>query len=61
MKNNNTLIDNAEDFDIVMPMYNLLEHSHNYSMTSTSLWSLYKGKIDDVDIDDSAPDGKPFY
>ena len=30
-------IDNAEDLDIVMPMYNLLEYSDNYSMTSVSL------------------------
>ena len=32
-KINNTLIDNAENRDIVMPMYNLLEHSESYSMT----------------------------
>ena len=30
-KINNVLIDNAEDLDIVMPMYNLLEYSKNYS------------------------------
>ena len=36
-KINSTLIDNAEDLDIVMPMYNLLEYSQNYSMTSGSL------------------------
>ena len=30
-KNNSTLIDNAEDLDIVMPMYNiLLEYKQNY-------------------------------
>ena len=29
-KINNTLIDNAEDLDIVIPMYNLLEYSKNY-------------------------------
>ena len=29
-KINNTLIDNAEDLDIVIPMYNLREHSKNY-------------------------------
>ena len=29
-KINNTLIDNAEDLDVVMPMYNLLEYSQNY-------------------------------
>ena len=33
-KINNTFIDNAEDLDVVMPIYNLLEHSNNYSMTS---------------------------
>ena len=32
-KINSTFIDNAEDLDIVMPMYNLLEYSDNYSMT----------------------------
>ena len=31
---NNTFVDNAEDLDIVMSMYNLLEYSDNYSMTS---------------------------
>ena len=33
-KINSTLIDNAEDLDTVVPMYNLLEYSQNYSMTS---------------------------
>ena len=32
-----------------MPMYNLLEYSQNYSMTSGSLWSYYRDKIDDND------------
>ena len=31
---NNTDIDNAHDIDIVMPMYNLIENSDNYSKTS---------------------------
>ena len=30
-KINSTIIDNAEYLDIVMSMYNLLEHSQNYS------------------------------
>ena len=30
-----------------MPMYNLLEHSHNYSMTSGSLWNYYRDEIND--------------
>ena len=29
-KVNNTFIDNAEDLDIVMPLYNLIEYSKNY-------------------------------
>ena len=30
-----------------MPMYNLLEYSHNYSMSSGSLWNYYKDEIND--------------
>ena len=39
---NNTDIDNAQDIDIVMPIYNLIEYSDNYSKTSGSLWQYYK-------------------
>ena len=42
-KINNTQIDNAEYIDIVMPMYNLIEYSNNYSKTSGSLWQYCKG------------------
>ena len=35
---NNTQIDNAKDIDVVMPMYDLIECSNNYSKTSGSLW-----------------------
>ena len=38
VKINNTQIDNPKDIDIVMPMYNLIEYSDNYSKTSGSLW-----------------------
>ena len=41
-KINNTQIDNAEYIDIVMPMYNLIEYSNNYSKTSGSLWQYCK-------------------
>ena len=41
-KINNTLIDNAEDLDIVMLMYNLTEYSKNYSKTTRSLWNYYR-------------------
>ena len=36
-KINNTQIDNAEDIDVVMPMYNLIEDSNDYSKTSGRL------------------------
>ena len=39
---NNTEIDNAQDIDIVMPMYNLIEYRDNYSKTSGSLYQYYK-------------------
>ena len=34
--------DNAEDLDVVMPMYNLHEYSKNYSKTTWSLWNYYR-------------------
>ena len=43
-KNNAPLIENAEELDIVMPMYNLIEYSKNYRKTTGSLWICYKGK-----------------
>ena len=57
-KINSKLIDNTEDLDIVMPMYNLLEYSQNYSITSGDLWDYYRDEIDDVDDNDS--DGRSF-
>ena len=39
---NDTDIDNAKDIDIVMPMYNLIEYSDNYSKTFRSLWQYTK-------------------
>ena len=41
-KINNTLIDNAEDLDIVMLMYNLIEYNRNYSKTTGSLCNYYR-------------------
>ena len=41
-KINDTLIDNAEDLDIVIPMYNLLEYSKNYSKTTGNFWNYYR-------------------
>ena len=36
-KINNTLTDNVEDLDIVMSIYNPIDHSINYSKTTRSL------------------------
>ena len=44
---NNRDIDNAQDVDIVMLMYNLIEYSNNYSKTSGSLWQYYKDDPND--------------
>ena len=41
-----------------MPMYNLLEYSYNYFMTSGSLWNYFKEEI--VDVDNNASFGKSF-
>ena len=41
-KINGELVENAEDLDIVMPMYNLLEYSKNYEKTSGSLFNYYR-------------------
>ena len=41
-KTNNTFAENVDNFDILMPMYNLLEYSDNYSMTLGSFWNYYK-------------------
>ena len=41
-KINGIKIDNAEDSDVVMPMYNLLEYSKNYRKTTGSLWNYYR-------------------
>ena len=53
-KINGIKIDNAEDLDVVMPMYNLLEYSKNYKKTTDSLWNYYRDEpnssIDDNNI-----------
>ena len=39
---NNTQMDNAKYIDVIMPMYNLIEYSNNYSKTSGSSWQYYR-------------------
>ena len=46
-KINSVLAENAEDLDIVIPMYNLLEYSKNYSKTSASLWNYSRDELID--------------
>ena len=38
-KINGIKIDYAEDLDVVMPMYNLLEYTKNYRKTTGNLWN----------------------
>ena len=42
---NNELIEDADDLDIVMPMYNLLEYSKNYRKTIGSLYNYYRDEL----------------
>ena len=42
---NGKLIEDADDLDIVMPMYNLLEYSKNYRKTIGSLYNYYTDNV----------------
>ena len=42
---NGELIEDADDLDIVMPMYNLLEYSKNYRKTIGSLYNYYGDEL----------------
>ena len=44
---NGELIEDADDLDIVMPMYNLLEYSKNYRKTLGSLYNYYRDELSD--------------
>ena len=50
-KLNNTQIDYAEDSDIVIPMYNLIEYSKNCSKTSGNLWNYYRDESNNPTAD----------
>ena len=41
-KINGVKIANAENLDVVMPMYNLLEYSKSYRKTTGGLWNYYR-------------------
>ena len=50
---NDEHVDTAENLDIVMPMYNLIEYSDNYQDSSATL---YQYKRDEPPEDDAVPD-----
>ena len=56
---NDEHIDTAENLDIVMPMYNLIEYSDNYQDSSTTLYQYKRDEppeanaIDDLRVDNS--------
>ena len=49
---NGELIEDADDLDIVVSMYNLLEYSKNYRKTIGSLYNYYRDELSD-DVDDN--------
>ena len=59
---NNEHVDSADNLDITMPMYNLIEYSDNYSNTSGSLWQFKRDESplnnnvnpDDVSVNNSS-------
>ena len=57
-KINGTLIDDAEDLDVVMPTYNLIEYSKNYRKTTGSLWNCYRDELNDDTKDNNSPNKK---
>ena len=50
---NGELIEDADDLDIVMPMYNLLEYSKNYRRTIGSLYNYYRDELTNDDNDNN--------
>ena len=51
---NGELIEDADDLDIVMPTYNLLEYSKNYRKTIGSLYNYYRDELTNDDNDNFA-------
>ena len=49
---NGELTEDADDLDIVMSMYNLLEYSKSYGKTLGSLYNYYRDELSD-DADDN--------
>ena len=47
LKINNSFINNAEYLHIVIPMYNMLEYSDDYSVTLGNLWNYCRDELND--------------
>ena len=60
---NNKQIDNAKDIDVVMPMYNLIEYSNNYSKISGSLLHYYRDNpaSNDAAVPDNFPGNRALF
>ena len=57
---NGELIEDPNDLDTVIPMYNLLEYSKNYRKTIGSLYNYYRDELSD-DADDNVDAGVDGY
>ena len=55
-KINNEFIEDADDLNIVTPMYNLLECSKNYRKTTGSLYNYYRDELSDDNNPNNFPD-----
>ena len=55
---NGELIEDADDLDIVMSMYDLLEYSKNYRKTIGSLYNYYRDELSDNADDDNFDNNK---
>ena len=53
---NGELIEDVDDLNIVMPMYNLLECSKSYKKTIGSFYNYYRGEL----TNDNIPAGNTF-
>ena len=52
---NGELMEDADDLDVVMPMYNLLEYNKNYKKTTGSFYNYYRDELnDDADLNNFA-------
>ena len=54
------LIDNAEDFEVVTPMYNMLEYSKSYRKATDNFWNYYRDELSDDTNDNNSPNKNVF-